>query len=196
MKQPNHGLDEGEAIRLSRDGQPHRFRTLVELYQRRVLSLCYRMVGRWHEAEDLAQQSFVDAFMRLDTFEIGRPFWPWICRIAVNNCKDYLKSRKRAELPCDPSLLPEPGVRDGASDPESIELRREREKLLMRALQALPTKYRVVLLLKDVEDMAYTEIENILGLPITTLKMRVIRARKKMAREIEALNKNGDEVFP
>jgi RNA polymerase sigma-70 factor (ECF subfamily) len=179
---------EEEAIRFSLDGQPNRFRELVERYQRGVLSLCFRMVGRWHEAEDLAQQSFVDAFARLDTFDLKKPFWPWLCRIAVNNCRDFLKSRKRSEFPTDAEFSSQAGLSPaGWDNPEQSQLRRERVRILHMALMRVPLNYRTVLVLKDIEDLSYAEIRRVLRLPLTTLKMRVIRARQKLADAVDAL---------
>jgi len=192
--------EEQEVIRLSLDGQPDRFRELVTRYQKGVLSLCFRMVGRYHEAEDLAQQSFVDAFAKLKRFDLERPFWPWLCRIAVNNCKDFLKSRKRLEVP---SAL-EPSSQDALQpvtwdNPEAAQVRKERAEMLHRALLRLPVAYRTVLVLKDIEDLPYAEIRKILNLPVTTLKIRVVRARQKLADVVDAMTarlrqgkRNGD----
>ena len=180
--------EEREAIRFSLDGQPNRFRELVERYQRGVLSLCFRMVGRWHEAEDLAQQSFVDAFARLETFNLKKPFWPWLCRIAVNNCRDFLKSRKRSEFPTDAEFSSQAGLSPvGWDNPEQSQLRKERVRILHMALMRLPLNYRTVLVLKDIENLSYAEIRRLLRLPLTTLKMRVIRARQKLADAVDAL---------
>ena len=186
--------DEGEVILSSRNGHPDRFRVLVNRYRRQVLSICYRMVGRWHEAEELAQQTFVDAFCKLETFDVGRPFQPWLCRIAVNNCKDYFKSKKRSEIPTDFDFSSQSGFQaTGWDDPERRQLSRERVELLHKALLTLPIKYREVLILKDIEELAYKEIHAMLGLPITTLKIRVIRARRKLARALDKLVEDNED---
>src|SRR6185295_10578975 len=130
------------------------FRPLVQRYQRVVFSVAFRMLGARADAEDVAQQAFVDAFGALDRFRSdGRKnaFGTWIIRIAINRCKDVLKSKKRTE-----------------------------ESLDADVLGGVPLKYREILVLKDVEELSYEEIRAILDLPITTLKIRVVRARAMM----------------
>lgn len=184
---------EAEVIRLSLDGQPDRFRDLVTRYQAPVLTLCLRMVGSFADAEDLTQQTFMDAFRKLGSFDRGRPFVSWLFRIAVNNCKDFLKSRKRSEHPTEIHGIAADEVLFGApmGDPEQDLARRRESERLTRALFALPLKYREVLVLKDVQGLSYREIREILELPITTLKIRVVRAR---ARMIDLLGAKNDDA--
>ena len=142
------------------------------------------MLGRRADAEDVAQQAFVEAYAALDRFRSdGRPngFGSWLLRIAVNRCKDVLKSKKRSEE----SLDGDAGDRDALfahqpSDPEAQLCEANNRRALERALASLPPKYREVLVLKDVEELPYEEIREILRLPITTLKIRVLRARAMM----------------
>jgi RNA polymerase sigma-70 factor, ECF subfamily len=175
-----------EALLVARclQGDAEAFRPLVLRHQRQVFAVAYRMLGRRADAEDVAQQAFVDAFAALDRFSSdGRgqnAFGSWLLRIAINRCKDVLKSKKRTEE----SLGDEPG--DGAmfshrpADPEAQLLESRHRTALERALGSLPPKYREVLVLKDVEELPYEEIREILRLPITTLKIRVLRARGMM----------------
>jgi RNA polymerase sigma-70 factor, ECF subfamily len=175
-----------EALLVARclQGDAEAFRPLVLRHQRQVFAVAYRMLGRRADAEDVAQQAFVDAYAALDRFSSdgrgGNAFGSWLLRIAINRCKDVLKSKKRTEE----SLGDEPG--DGAifshrpADPEAKLLEARHRSSLERALASLPPKYREVLVLKDVEELPYEEIREILRLPITTLKIRVLRARGMM----------------
>jgi RNA polymerase sigma-70 factor (ECF subfamily) len=168
-------------------GEVEAFRPLVHRYQRLAFSVALRMLGSRADAEDIAQQAFVDAFNALERFDgEGRQhaFSTWLLRIAVNRSKDVLKSKRRTEEPL------EHDVRGGeaafAYDPPTPEANAssgENRARLEMALLKLPTKYREVLVLKDAEDLSYEEIRGILQLPITTLKIRVVRARA-MLREI------------
>jgi len=168
-------------IELCLAGESHHFRRLVERYQRGILSLTYRMVGSRADAEEMAQQSFVDAFQALRDFNPEYRFSSWIYRIAINNCKDYLKSRKRTEQSL-PEEVPagEAAFSAHLPDPESALAAREADQVLTRALVRVPLKYRAVLVLKDIEDLSYEEIRQVLKLPVTTLKIRVVRARKML----------------
>ncbi|HZL19482.1 MAG TPA: sigma-70 family RNA polymerase sigma factor [Polyangia bacterium] len=170
-------------------GEVEAFRPLVQRYQRLAFSVAFRMLGSRADAEDIAQQAFVDAFNALERFRgEGRThaFSTWLLRIAVNRSKDILKSRRRTEEPLDRDV---PGGEAAfAYDPPTPEAnasRGERRERLEAALLELPTKYREVLILRDAEDLSYEEIRAILQLPLTTLKIRVVRARAMLRDLIE-----------
>lgn len=166
-------------------GDTGEFRVLVDRYGGRVLGLCWRYVGRLQDAEDLTQKTFVDVYSNLHKFDTRRPFWPWVSRIAINNCKDYFKSAQRAEqLTLNEKGIPEGVYPEEREDAETAHLETERRAILERALFKLPVKYRSVLLLKDFQELPYKEIERLLELPVTTLKIRVIRARKKLHKAV------------
>lgn len=183
--------DEEEARLINRclSGDVEAFRPLVHRYQRLVFAVALRMLGSRADAEDIAQQAFVDAFNALDRFRPeGRPraFSTWLLRIAVNRSKDVLKSKRRTEEPLDRDV---PGVEAAfAYDPPTPETNAshgERRAHLGAALLKLPTKYREVLILRDAEDLSYEEIRRILRLPITTLKIRVVRGRAMLRNLVE-----------
>jgi RNA polymerase sigma-70 factor (ECF subfamily) len=170
-------------------GEVEAFRPLVQRYQRLAFSVAFRMLGSRADAEDIAQQAFVDAFNALERFRgEGRThaFSTWLLRIAVNRSKDVLKARRRTEEPLDHDVSG--GEAAFAYDPLTPEAHAssgERRERLEAALLELPTKYREVLILRDAEDLSYEEIRLILQLPITTLKIRVIRARAMMRDLVE-----------
>jgi RNA polymerase sigma-70 factor (ECF subfamily) len=174
-------------------GDLEAFRPLVQRHQRLAFSVAYRMLGSRADAEDACQQAFVDAYAALDRFRSeGRAhgFVSWLLRIVVNRCKDVLKSKKRTET----TLEPEMG--DGTAafsqpvlDPEAQLSESDERRVLERALQGLAPKYREVLVLKDVEELPYEEIREILRLPITTLKIRVVRARAMMRDALEGMKR-------
>jgi RNA polymerase sigma-70 factor (ECF subfamily) len=170
-------------------GDVEAFRPLVQRYQRLAFSVAFRMLGSSADAEDIAQQAFVDAFNALDRFRgEGRPhaFSTWLLRIAVNRSKDVLKSRRRTEQPLDREV--HGGEAAFAYDPPTPEANAshgERRAHLGAALLKLPTKYREVLILRDAEDLSYEEIRGILRLPITTLKIRVVRGRAMLRELVE-----------
>ena len=172
------------------EGDVEAFRPLVQRYQRLAFSVALRMLGSRADAEDIAQQAFVDAFNALERFNgEGRQhaFSTWLLRIAVNRSKDVLKSKRRTEEP----LEREVGGGEAAfsydpSTPEANASSGENRARLEKALLKLPTKYREVLVLKDAEDLSYEEIRGILQLPVTTLKIRVVRARAMLREIIES----------
>jgi RNA polymerase sigma-70 factor (ECF subfamily) len=182
----DEALEERMIIELCLAGQVQAFRRLVERHQRGLVSLAYRMLGSRVEAEEIAQQSFVDAFVALRDFDPAYKFSSWIYRITINNCKDYLKSKKRTEQSLGEEVAQGEALFSAVlPDPERQLRERELAASLERALGELPIKYREVLLLKDVEQLSYQEIRSILRLPVTTLKIRVVRARRRLKQALE-----------
>jgi RNA polymerase sigma-70 factor, ECF subfamily len=198
------GRDEEEELLVARclAGDVEAFRPLVNRYQRLAFSVALRMLGSRADAEDIAQQAFVDAFNALERFHgEGRrhAFSTWLLRIAVNRSKDVLKSKRRTEEPLEHDV--HGGQAAFAYDPSTPEANvssGERRARLEAALLGLPTKYREVLVLKDAEDLSYEEIHNILQLPVTTLKIRVVRARAMLRELIEraGLTASGVRMMP
>jgi RNA polymerase sigma-70 factor (ECF subfamily) len=173
-------------------GDQQAFRPLLQRHQRVAFSVAYRMLGSRADAEDAAQQAFVDAYAALDRFRSdGRPngFGSWVLRIVVNRCKDVLKSKKRTEASLEPEMGEEAIFSHRTRDPEAELAESSERRQLERALQTLSAKYREVLVLKDVEELPYEEIREILQLPITTLKIRVLRARAMMREALEQFAK-------
>jgi RNA polymerase sigma-70 factor, ECF subfamily len=182
-------VEEQHLINRCLAGEVEAFRPLVSRYQRLTFSVALRMLGGRADAEDVAQQAFVDAFNALHTFRAeGRrkAFATWLLRIAVNRSKDVLKSKRRTEEPLDHEV---PGA-DAAfaydpSNPESNVSSGERRHHLETALLQVSPKYREVLILRDIEELSYEEIRAILQLPVTTLKIRVVRARAMLRDAIQ-----------
>jgi len=184
--------DEEEESLIARclEGDVEAFRPLVQRYQRLAFSVALRMLGSRADAEDIAQQAFVDAFNALDRFHgEGRQhaFSTWLLRIAVNRSKDVLKSKRRTEEPLERDVDgSEAAFAYDPPTPEANAFSDENRAQLEAALLSLPTKYREVLVLKDAEELSYEEIRAILQLPITTLKIRVVRARAMLREIIES----------
>lgn len=173
-------------------GEAEAFRPLVLRYQRMAFSVALRMLGGRADAEDIVQQAFVDAFNALERFRgEGRAhaFSTWLLRIVINRSKDVLKSKRRTEQSLESDVTGGDALfAHTPVDPEANVAGGQRRQRLEAALLSIPAKYREVLILKDIEELSYEEIRAILRLPITTLKIRVVRARARL-RELL-----GDEV--
>jgi RNA polymerase sigma-70 factor (ECF subfamily) len=177
-------------------GDQAAFRPLVQRHQRVVFSVATRMLGSRADAEDVAQQAFVDAYAALDRFRSdGRKnaFGSWVIRIAINRCKDVLKSKKRTETPLEGEVAGQQALfSHEPRDPESALAEKRARGRLERALAEVPPKYREILVLKDIEELPFEEIRTILGLPLTTLKIRAVRAREMLRTALEKAETRGD----
>ena len=169
------------------------FNDLVRAYERRILSLVLRMLGNRAEAEDLAQEVFVQVFKAIGTFRGESKLSTWIYRIAINLCKNrskYLRVRHtgdQQELESIAERVPL-GEARGANvgqieRPDEALAGRQVERIVQEAIAKLEPSFRECLVLRDVEELSYEEIEEITGLAAGTVKSRIHRARG-MLREI------------
>jgi RNA polymerase sigma-70 factor (ECF subfamily) len=181
-------LAERRAVEAVLAGDASAFRPLVERHQRAVHAVIYRLVHNRDDAEELAQQAFLAAFDALGSFDRERRFSSWLYRIAINLAKDHLRSKKRGEVSLDeapPSSEPAFMTRDLSPD-EAAEAR-QRQHVIERALMQLSIDDREILVLKDVEELSFEEIREILKRPITALKIRAVRARRRLRQALEAI---------
>ena len=171
------------------------FNELVRLYERRILALVTRMLGNRAEAEDLAQEVFVQVFKAIGTFRGDSKLSTWIYRIAVNLCKNRTKYNKvrhsgeQDELEAHAERVPlgdARGANVGAVErPDEMVAGKQVELVVQRAIQALEPSFRECLVLRDVEELSYEEIEEITGLAAGTVKSRIHRARGQLREIVE-----------
>ena len=169
---------ERDWIRKARGGDPHTYQLLVERYQARIYRLVARFLGSEHgDIEDVVQEVFVKAFFSLGRFREDSSFATWITRIAINRAKDELKKRASrnalGELLA-PELIDE--IKGYVQQEDPDEERPEPPKalcdLVNRALAVLPERLRVVVTLKDMENLSYLEIGELLKCSVGTVKSR------------------------
>ncbi|KAB8143892.1 sigma-70 family RNA polymerase sigma factor [Chloroflexia bacterium SDU3-3] len=177
--------EERRAIAEAQRGDVHSFNTLVRLYEGRVYTLCYRMLGDSESAADAAQDSFLSAYRNIRSFR-GGSFRSWLLRIATNTCYDALRARKRRpsvsleSATAEDEDRPPLQIADGSEPLEDLALRRELSDAIQRSLGDLPEDQRAVLILSDIEGMAYDEIAEITGANLGTVKSRLSRGRAKL----------------
>ncbi len=186
---------ERSLLRRLRNRDERAFRELIEAHRDRVFNICYRMLGNRHESEDVAQEVFITVFKTIDTFREEAKFSTWLYRVAVNHCKNRIKylarryDKQREEIDDQssgangtPIGAPVPRLPDRALEGAQM------EKLMQDAIAALDEDQRIVVVLRDVEDLSIEEICEITGLADGTVKSRLHRARlvlrKKLARHV------------
>lgn len=182
-------VDETTWIQQALRGDQAAFGQLMYRYAGAVHSLAYRMLGDAQDAEDAAQEIFLRAYTRLDSFDQTRRFSTWLLSIASNYCVDRLRRRRFAWLTLDDAAFQVPSPQAG---PERTVLRREQQALVQKALQRLPDNYRLVTILRYWNDMSYDEIAQVTGLTESTIKTRLHRARHMLA---DALGPEGRTLW-
>jgi RNA polymerase sigma-70 factor (ECF subfamily) len=172
-------VDPGEADLLvkARGGNVFAFEEIVRRYQKRVYATALRIVRRHEVADDVTQEAFLRGYQALDRFEVGRPFGPWICRIAANLAVNHVRSPVAREEPLPEGHGEAPAE---AHDPLQGVLDTEARTVLQTALRDLPAEQRAVFALRVFEELSYKEIAETLGISLGTVMSRLSRAREKL----------------
>lgn len=176
-------------MREAQHGSPEAFAELVERYQDRIYNTCYRLCHNEADALDLTQSAFMRALEALPRFEARSAFFTWIYRIAVNlalSGRRRDRRRRTLSLEDDGPLGVEMHERASGFVAESAALeQQETHARLAEALEALDAEFRAPLVLKDVEDLDYATIAEILDIPVGTVKSRIFRARMLLRQKLE-----------
>src|SRR5580700_11118069 len=164
-----------ELIHRSQAGDTEAFGELVTKYRTKIFTMIYGIVGNEYDAWDFAQEGFLKAWRSIRRFQGRSSFYTWLCAITINVTIDSLRQRcRRSEVELDdaiPSFLPGPGV-----NYERAEIREQ----VYAALAQLSPEHRAVIVLKEIEDLQYHEIAEILGISVGTVMSRLFYARKKL----------------
>jgi RNA polymerase sigma-70 factor (ECF subfamily) len=176
-------LAEADAIRLAQQGNAAAFERLYELHNRRVYSLCLRMVGNTAEAEDLAQEAFLQLFRKIATFRGESAFSTWLHRLAVNVV--LMKLRKKSGKEASLEQITEPDDESGTPRRDfgtmDLKLTGSIDRVnIERAVEQLPPGYRSVFVLHDVQGYEHNEIAEIMGCSIGNSKSQLHKARMRL----------------
>lgn len=175
-----------QVVRQVLAGDRDAFRVLVDRYHHRVYAVTYRLLGDQTEAEEMTQQTFYEAYMALPRFAQKCSFQGWLMRIAVNNCKDFQKSHKRRESQLGHEVEGGQALFSGTiHNPEQAIRASRLGQAVAQALQEMDPKYRIPLVLKDIDGLSYNEMQQVLDLSLANLKSRVVRARAKLRGALE-----------
>jgi RNA polymerase sigma-70 factor (ECF subfamily) len=170
-------------------GDQDAFEEIVTLFQHRLYHVCYRMLSNRQEAEDIAQEAFVRAYINIHTFDQKRKFSTWLFRIATNLCIDRIRKKKPdfhldAEVPGTEGLNMYSQIAASGELPEEQVERMETQERIQYEIGRLPDKYRSVIILRYIEELPLQEIGDILELPLGTVKTRVHRGREALRKQM------------
>lgn len=174
-------LNEIELVAQAQSGDRNAFNELVRTHAQGVMNVIYRMCGDARIAEDAAQETFIQAWLHLSSYRPQTSLRSWLYRIAVNAATDMLRKEKRIL----PNALEDLHLQDPQLGPEALFFQEERTALVKKAILSLPEASRVVLVLREYEEMSYHEIANILNIPIGTVMSRLNYARKALKDKLE-----------
>ncbi len=170
------------------------FEELVRHYQDRIFSQCMYLSGNHDDAQDLAQDVFIQAYKSISSFRQESDFGTWLHRIAVNRWINICRRNKKVVTFSidEPLSTGDSGVvRELAASEDSLSEkveRREFNALVQQALIRLPLEFRMALVLREIEGYNYDEIANLLNCSLGTVKSRINRGRKALKKELEKMN--------
>ena len=167
-------------------GDKDAFRFLVERYKERVRNVIFSVFNDKALVEDLAQEVFIRVFKALPAFRSESAFYTWVYRIAVNRCRDEMRSRKLRKIFSLHSMTENAEESLPAEFSEAPADNSARE-LVSIGLRSLPEKFRLPIILKDIEGMSYEEIADVLKCEIGTVKSRLSRGRSLLRKKLEPL---------
>lgn len=160
---------------------------IVEAYQKPVYNLCYRMLQDSTEAEDAAQETFLRVYTKIGSYNPSLKFSSWILSIASHYCIDRLRKRRFQLVPWD-ELPPWRWFTANDPEPETAALAQEWQGDMHDLVKMLPPDYRAATILRYWYDMPYEDIAETLNTTVSTIKSRLFRARKMLAKIVEQKN--------
>ena len=187
----NGELDDTALVDASRNGDQDAFALLVQRHQRRVFNLVFRMLQQYEEANEITQETFLAAWQGLPSFRGDARFSTWLYRIAYNCCLKQLDQRKRdraLQLAIQADQMLDYTGREERVDAELDA--HDCQALVREHLAKLPAKYRIVLILRHLQEMTYEEMAEILTMPIGTIKTHLFRARNLLKERLEVFDRD------
>lgn len=153
---------------------------IMDEYGTKIKKLVYSYVNNWDIATDLTQEVFITVYQKLDSFQYRSTFKTWIFTIAINKCKDYLKSWHYRNIVLNEKLFF--FMNDTKKSPEVQVVLQDDSNELYRIIWTLPTKYREVFILHYYEDLSLQEISDALNISVSTVKTRLYRGKEKVKK--------------
>jgi len=205
MQRPNsHPVKRGEAatpsravkddreaalVAAARAGDPAAFEELVSRYERKIFRLAHNVTGNHEDAEDVMQEAFLKSYANLDRFQGDSRFYTWLVRITVNEALMKLRKRRVNVVSLDEQLESEDDVmprevQDWGPSPEQRYAQAEMQGILADTIASLEPGFRIVFLLRDVEQLSTEETAELLGLSVPAVKSRLLRARLRLREKL------------
>lgn len=186
---------EYQLIKKAIKGDVNSFETMVYQYEKKVYNIAYRMFGNEHDAYDASQEVFIKIYQKLDQFKFDSAFSTWLHRLATNTCIDLYRKRKRQtkdQFSIDKEIYTKEStvtfdIEDDKHTPEEKAVQNETVNEVRTAINQLKEDHKAVLILRDINQMSYQEVADILDVSVGTVKSRINRARNALKEKILAI---------
>ena len=181
----SESISDAECVRRIQRGETEIFEILVRRHEKAIFNVVYRMLGDYDDAAETAQEVFLSAYRAIGQFRGDANFSTWLYRIALNHASTRRKStssRQRRLVPIDDTEL----VDDVELGPAETLEKKEIRQRVQRALKELQPEDAMVILLRDLQDIAYEDVARVLNIPVGTVKSRLHRARQALKARLTA----------
>jgi RNA polymerase sigma-70 factor (ECF subfamily) len=196
----NIKIDDQFLVARAQQGESEALAKLILRYQERIFNTILKICGNYEDAAELTQETFVKLIEKVGTFRGQSAFYTWLFRIAVNITLNYCKRRGKVRFISLDKLVGPEGQSDrkeligflsdmGERDPSELAEKKEVEKIMLAALERLESKYRAIIVLRDIEDMSYEQIAVALDIELGTVKSRLSRSRTRLRKILEKILK-------
>ena len=191
MEKDPYSDDDSDLIRRCKKGDESAFEEIVRKYQQTVFNVVYHNIGHRGDVEDVAQKIFTKVYFSLSKFDDNRPFFPWLYRIAINQCYDELRRLRRqkvrtfTELNLEDTDRIEALASQNEIPPSSPQDSKEIHALLLKLLGGLPDRQKMAIVLRDIEDVSYERMAEILNCTEQAARLKVFRARSRLKQLVE-----------
>jgi RNA polymerase sigma-70 factor (ECF subfamily) len=173
------GIGDAECVRRVQQGDTDSFEVLVRRHQKAIFNLVYRLLGNYDEAAEVAQEVFLSAFKSIHQFRGESNFSTWLYRIGLNHAstrRKSLHSSQQRHIPLDGTEV----IADGTVDPAKNVEHKEIQQRVQQALNSLDPEDARIILLRDLQDVPYEDVAEMLDIPVGTVKSRLHRARQAL----------------
>lgn len=183
-------LTEEDLISKSRNGDIAAFEELISRFDRKIYTVAYRFMGNYDDASDVAQEALIRAYQAIKTFRGDSSFYTWLYHIVSNVARDELRKRSRnLTTSIDAPVSNDEGdvvrqMPDRGMTPDRVYEENEFQQYLQDLINDLPEEYRLVLVMREIQDFAYEEIAEQLHCSLGTVKSRLSRARQILRKKI------------
>src|SRR5437588_8555296 len=194
-KLDHRSSEEAQLVRRVQARDELAFREIVDRYQAKVFSIIYGILRNRNDAEDIAQQVFAKVYFSIKSFDFRSSLLTWIYKITVNECYDYLRKKRVRKLVYESDFSADESVRMENSEPATdhapaVDQRLAQHDLILKLLSKISQEDRSLILLKEVEGHSVEDLSQITGMNENTIKVKLFRARQKLVKAAQRLDKS------
>ena len=177
-------MEENELISNIQNGDKDAFKDFIDLYKKFVINVCYKFVSNEDDANDVAQEVFIEVYHSINKFRSDSKVTTWLYRICVNRSLNFIRNNKKYKLTESYSNENEinSGISSSSSTPETALINKERADIINNAINSLPENQKTAFILCKKEDLSYQEISNVLGISVKAVESLIVRAKKNLQK--------------